>query len=101
MRPIAQLNKLKSLNQVRAGERIFIPIQGLKKAQSADAQLRSDPLVEQKKYHYIFFHEVSETDTIYRIAQKYQVENMINIYRWNNLKSYNSIRPGMLLMLKE
>ena len=101
IRPIAQLNKLKSLNQVRAGERIFIPIQGLKKAKAADANLVSKEKQQKEKHSYIFFHEISKTDTLYNIALKYNINNMIDIYLWNNLKSHKSIYPGMLIMLKK
>ena len=102
IRPIAEINKLKSLNQVRAGEKIFIPIQGLKKAKDADKHLINQREKEkEKKYSYTFFHEVSNTDTLYNIAQKYNINNMIDIYFWNNLKNHKSIYPGMLLMLKK
>lgn len=101
--PIAQLNKMKSLNEIRAGESIFIPIEGLKNAHRADNQSRANRIKKStsKKYNYIFFHEVGETDNLYNIAQKYGIDDMIDIYRWNNLKNYHSIRPGSLLMIKE
>ena len=100
IRPIAALNKLKSLNQVRAGNNIFIPIQGLKKARSTDDRFKQTKHQVSKKYTYTFFHEVDKTDTLYLIAKKYSVD-LVDIYRWNNLISFHSIRPGMLLMIKE
>ena len=96
--PIAEINKLASLNQIRAGEVIFIPIKGLVNARRVDEQKQKKSA--SRSYSYVFLHEVSRDDTLYAIARRYRVA-LIDLFRWNHLTNFQSIHPGMLLVIKE
>ena len=94
---IVQLNKIKKKHRIQAGEFIIIPIRGIGKAAKISSKnLASYQLTKGEK---VFFHEVSNDDTLYLISLFYDVP-LSSLYLWNKLARKTSIRPGMLLEIR-
>ncbi len=103
--PIAEINKLQSLDDIKAGQYLVLPIQGLKKASALDGQIKkssgklASKQSEPAKNAYIFLYLCSSQDSLYSLARKFSVD-LQDIMRWNNLKRPEHLRSGMALVIK-
>lgn len=123
--PIAQINHFHSLNDIKAGEYIIVPIKGLSHAKNLDKKMREsqppkkssniamrakkndessdqkefDDLQKKSKIHE-FFHLVTPEDTLYIIALRYGL-SLEQVMRWNGIKHIKQLRSGRLLYLKK
>lgn len=104
--PIAQINNIKNVQNIRAGEYILIPVQGLDKAKANDISSSAITIASTKpKKKYVihpdwksFFHEVNEGDSAYSIAKQYNV-SLEQISDWNNFSSLKNIQIGSLITI--
>ena len=84
---IASWNDLHSINQIRAGQKLVIHINGTTSQIARHTSVR----------HRIYYH-VRGGDSLWTIAQRFNT-NTDDIKHWNNLKN-NLIHPGLKLVLK-
>ena len=99
--PIAEINKLKSKNDIKAFQKIYLPIRGLKEAKEFDTQYSTQKKKRKKEKEWdTFIHVFTEKDSLYTIAERYDL-SIKDILRWNHLDSPNEIRAGRLLFLKK
>ena len=100
--PIAEINKLKSKHDIKAFQKIYLPIKGLKEAKAFDNNhsfTKKKKTIRKEKKLEIFLHVFTAKDSLYTIAEKYDL-SIKDILRWNYIDSPNQIRDGRLLILK-